>query len=382
VGGQARERADAGAAAPELSILVPTYNEAGNIPELLRRIARVMTERQIACEVLILDDRSPDGTAATAREVDVPVPVRVIEREGPRGLSPAVIEGFGLARGRYVLVMDADLQHPPEAIVDVLGAVRSGADMVIGSRYVSGGRANEFAWYRRAASRLATMLAVPLIGRQVRDPMAGFFCVKRELVEGHKLSAIGYKIGLELLVKCRPAQVIEVPIRFGARLAGDSKMDLGEQVAYLRHLRRLYGWRWPTATQGALFCTVGAMGMGVDLGLMTLLVGSGLAFAGARVISVAAAMLCNFLLNRRVTFPESMRGHCGTQFARFVGACTLGAGINWAVSSGLYTLVPAMQPLYLLCCVAGIVAGTVNNFLLSKYLAFRMKPECEAGSRT
>ncbi len=228
---------------PELSILIPTYNEAGNMPELLRRIARVATERGIRCEVLVLDDGSPDGTAQIARAVDVPIVVRVVERTGPRGLSPAVIEGIRLARGAFVLVMDADLQHPPESIGRLLDAVREGAEVAVGSRYVPGADSGEFGLYRRLNSKVATWLAVPLVGRRIRDPMAGFFCLRRDLVAGRELNPVGYKIGLEILVKCGPRRVVEIPITFGSRRAGESKMNLAEQIAYLRHLLRLYRWR-------------------------------------------------------------------------------------------------------------------------------------------
>jgi dolichol-phosphate mannosyltransferase len=360
------------ATAFELSIIIPTYNEAENLPELLRRIGRVVTEQSIPCEVLVMDDRSPDGTAQVGRQVDVPIPVRVVERTGPRGLSPAVIDGMGLARGKYVMVMDADLQHPPESLVDLLSAVRQGADFVIGSRYVAGGVSNEFGLYRKLNSRAATLLAAPLVGRKVRDPMAGFFCFRRELTAQREFSPVGYKIGLEILTKCRPKKVVEVPIRFGSRHAGRSKMNLSQQIDYLRHLRRLYGWRWPTASQAALFCAVGTAGMVVDLAIMTLFVQSGTAFPIARVISIFSAMMFNFLLNRRITFPDAVRGNCESQLAKFVGVCSLGMCVNWGVSNSLYVLIPSLRWAYQLFCVAGIAAGTVSNFLLSKYVAFRV----------
>lgn len=356
----------------DLSIIVPTYNEAGNIPELLRRISRVVTERLIPCEVLVVDDGSPDGTAEAARNVDVPVVVRVIERDGDRGLSPAVIDGISAARGEFVLVMDADLQHPPEALPDLLAAARQGADFVIGSRYAPGGRSQEFGLYRQLNSKIATWLALPLVGRQVRDPMAGLFCFRRDLVAGQALSPVGYKIGLEILVKCRPESVVEVPITFASRHAGDSKMDLAQQVEYVRHLRRLYGWRWPTASQAGLFCAVGTCGMIVDLTLMTLLVALGVVFPVARIGSILTAMVSNFLLNRRITFPDSRQGRKRSQFVRFAAVCSLGLVINWSISNSLYALLPAWRPYYQLFCVAGIMAATLSNFILSKHVAFRM----------
>ncbi|HUU82155.1 MAG TPA: glycosyltransferase family 2 protein [Phycisphaerae bacterium] len=356
----------------ELSIILPTYNEADNVGELLRRIARVVTERSVRCEVLVMDDGSPDGTADAARQVDLPIPVRVVERTGRRGLSPAVIDGIALARGTYVLVMDADLQHPPESLTDLLQAMRDGAEFAIGSRYTAGGTSGEFGLYRRLNSRIATLLAAPLVKSRVRDPMAGFFCFRRDLADRQNLNPVGYKIGLEILVKCRPGRVVEVPIDFGPRQAGDSKMNLSQQFDYLRHLRRLYGWRWPQASQLILFCAVGGCGMVVDLTLMTLLVGAGLAFPLGRVLAIAAAMVFNFFLNRWITFPEAAGARCRPQLLRFIGVCSIGLCINWIVSNTLYLLLPSLRGLYQLYCVGGIVVATASNFLLSKYVAFRV----------
>ncbi len=317
-----------------------------------------------------MDDGSPDGTAAAARDTDVPMVVRVVERTGERGLSPAVIDGIRLARGKYVLVMDADLQHPPESLVDLLQAVRDGADFVIGSRYVAGGTSGEFGVYRRLNSRIATLLATPLTGRRVRDPMAGFFCFRRGLVGDQALNPVGYKIGLEILVKCRPTKLVEVPIGFGTRNAGDSKMNLGQQLDYVRHLRRLYEWRWPGLSQCVLFFAVGGTGLVVDLVIMTLLVRGGWSFPVARLLSITAAMLWNFLLNRRITFPDAVRGHSGGQLAKFVAVCTLGLGINWTISNTLYHILPSWRTYYQFFCFAGIVLASISNFLLSQRIAF------------
>ena len=362
------------AATPELSIVIPTYNEAKNIPELLRRISRVVTEKQFRCEAVVVDDASPDGTAEAARSVDLPLVVRVVERTGDRGLSPAVIDGIRAARGTFVMVMDADLQHPPESIPDLLAALRYGADFAIGSRYVSGGEANEFGFLRVLNSKLATLFAAPLVGRRVRDPMAGFFCLRRDLVGTTPLSPIGYKIGLELLVKCAPENVVEVPIRFGARHTGESKLSFSEQINYLRHLRRLYGWRWPTLSQAALFCAVGTCGMVVDLTLMTLLMHFGVVFPLARVAAIATAMVFNFVLNRRITFPGATGSSWKPQLTKFVAVCSIGSLINWSVSYALYAWVPSLRGAYQLFCVAGILTATASNYLLSKYLVFGTAP--------
>ncbi|UCE60844.1 MAG: glycosyltransferase family 2 protein [Phycisphaerales bacterium] len=357
----------------ELSVIIPTYNESKNIPELLRRIARVVVEKDIPCEVIVVDDNSPDGTAEAAKNVEIPIVVRVIKRTGERGLSQSVVDGLRIAQGMYVLVMDADLQHPPESIPNLLAAVRTGADFVIGSRYVSGGRTNDFSFYRKLNSRVATLLTLPLVGRNALDPMAGFFCLRRDLIDTSPLNPIGYKIGLELLVKCSPQNVVEVPIRFSSRGAGESKLNLAEQLNYLRHLRRLYDWRWPNLSQIGMFCAVGTSGMIVDLTLMTLLMYVGMAFPLARIASIAVAMVSNFFLNRWMTFLRARQGDWSRQLPKFVAACSLGLVINWSISNALWILIPSLRWAYQLFCVVGIITGTASNYILSKYVVFGKK---------
>jgi len=224
--------------APELSVIVPTFNERDNIAPLAERLFTVLDP--LRTELLILDDDSPDGTVDSANALAARYPVRCIVRRGERGLATAVIQGLRAAAGELCVVMDADLSHPPEAVPSMLEAMRNPAvQMVIGSRFVSGGRiALEWPWYRRLNSRIARMLARPLTG--VADMMAGFFCVRRAELDLDCLRPIGYKIALELMVRHRWKNVVEIPITFSERAAGASKLNLTEQVRYLRHLSRLY----------------------------------------------------------------------------------------------------------------------------------------------
>lgn len=357
-------------AATQLSILLPTYCEAGTIRPLLQQLDQVIRNAKLMADIWVMDDRSPDGTAAIARATRVETTVYVITRTGARGLSEAVLEGIRLSRGECILVMDADLQHPPTAIPRLFDAVSSGADMAIGSRYVSGGEAREFSLYRRLNSGTATLLCRPLVGGGVRDPLAGLFCVKRSTLEGAALSPTGYKIGLEILVRARPIRIIELPITFGSRAAGDSKMTRREQIKYLRHLARLYAHRFPVGLQAASFCLVGGFGMVLDLSMMAVLTGVGWGFFSARAVSILAAMHFNFVLNRAITFKRQASDRVVRQYGRFMLSCTLGAAISWSVSSGLFAGLPLLRPLYPLLCVAGIIAGTATNFLLSRYWAF------------
>ncbi|HSW45097.1 MAG TPA: polyprenol monophosphomannose synthase [Phycisphaerae bacterium] len=281
----------------DLSIIVPTYREAANLRVLLPRIAAAMKSislrghpethagpasldtppapggshgdgtqsvrgvsrassrsdlRVFGCtlsyEVLIVDDRSDDDPGSAVREAGGDCPVQLIVRDGPRDLSLAVLDGLRRARGDTLLVMDADLSHPPERIPDLLASLREPpTDFVLGSRFVPGGRTEDWGGHRRLNSRVATLLCRPLAGR-IRDPMAGFFALRRETFErATKLDPIGYKIGLELICRCPCRHVVEVPIVFHNRMAGVSKLDFRQQRLYLTHLARLYrdcrpGW--------------------------------------------------------------------------------------------------------------------------------------------
>lgn len=225
---------------PELSIVVPTYREAENLPLLVPRIASALRDAGLSHEILVVDDASPDATLDVCARLADEYPVRLVVRSGERGLAGAVLFGMNQARGEILVVMDADLSHPPEKIPELAAAVRDGADFVLGSRYVPGGGTDD-AWgvWRWINSKAATLLARPITA--VRDPMAGFFAMKRSrFLAADRLDPIGYKIGLELLVKCDCRDVREVPIHFRAREHGESKLDLKEQVNYLRHLARLY----------------------------------------------------------------------------------------------------------------------------------------------
>lgn len=220
---------------------MPTYREAGNLRVLLPRIAAALKPLGCAYEVLVLDDASDDNPQDAVCEAAGVCPVELIVRTGPRDLSLAVLDGLRRARGRLLLVMDADLSHPPERIPDLLAALeREPTDFALGSRWVPGGRTEDWGGSRRLNSYVATLLCRPLIGN-VRDPMAGFFALRRETFErADLLDPIGYKIGLELICRCRCRHVVEVPITFQNRKMGVSKLNFEQQARYLLHLSRLY----------------------------------------------------------------------------------------------------------------------------------------------
>jgi dolichol-phosphate mannosyltransferase len=224
----------------ELTVLLPTYNERASLELLAVRLESAC--RAWSSEILVVDDHSPDGTSDWVRGKSAGGLWRVLERPGRAGLASAVIDGFAVSTGAVVVVMDADGSHPPERLAALVEPIRAGsAEMTLGSRHVAGGSDAGLRGVRRLISAGATLLARPLA--HVSDPMSGFFALDRRILARAPLAPIGYKIGLELLVKCRPKPVLEIPFDFAPRLAGESKLGGGEMVRYLRHLGRLYRWR-------------------------------------------------------------------------------------------------------------------------------------------
>lgn len=266
-------------ALPALSIIVPTLNEAENLPLLVPRIvAAVGAIESIpagGCEIIVVDDDSRDRTATVCAELAKTYPLRLITRHHPvAGLSGAVLEGFAAARGEVLLVMDADLQHPPESIGALIAPLIEGrSDFVLGSRHVAGGTtAGRWGWARRLNSAVATWLARPFAGR-MSDPMSGFFALRHDTLEQAKrLTPLGYKIGLELMCKCRIQHPVEVPIAFGLRARGESKLSLKEQFRYLEHLSRLYDFSFPRASPIVKFLIVLGASWFVGLGAFLLLI--------------------------------------------------------------------------------------------------------------
>ncbi len=232
------------------SIIVPTYHEAPNIEPLVTRLFAATAQAGIEVELIIVDDNSQDGTEEIVERLRKQYPVRLVVRRGERGLSGAVLAGFREARCDKFVVLDADLQHPPEMVPQVLARLDQGdCDFVIGTRYAGAGSvAGDWPVVRRLGSAVATLLARPLA--RLSDPMSGFFALHRRTWEqAAPLDPIGYKIALELFVKGRCRRPAEVPITFATRTAGESKASFAEGRRYLRHLARLYRFRFLAARQ-------------------------------------------------------------------------------------------------------------------------------------
>jgi hypothetical protein len=225
---------------PAVTVIVPTLNEAGNIQPLIQRLAAAFAGRD-DWEVLFVDDDSSDGTGTEIRRAETRHPVRLIVREGEKGLASAVLRGIDSTDAPVVVVMDADLSHPPEVAPKLADAVAAGAEVAIGSRYVPGGGTEGWSKVRLFLSRGAALLTRGLTS--ARDPGAGFFAIRRPLIAGSNLKVEGFKILLEILAKLRPSTIVEVPIQFAPRHAGKSKVAASTAIAYLKQLFRLYAAR-------------------------------------------------------------------------------------------------------------------------------------------
>ena len=356
----------------KLSVVIPTFREVRNLEAVARSIETALRDHRWAYEVIFVDDNSQDGSDALAATLADKLPVRMIVRHGEKGLSTAVLRGISEARGEFVVVMDADLSHPAERIPDMLALLEHNKkDFVVGSRYVAGGSLDpSWTWFRLLNSKVATWLALPLA--RIHDPMSGFFALRRaDMPEAHLLSPIGYKIGLELLVKGGFKKPGEVPIHFADRVHGESKLTWKEQVRYLRHLRRLYQFRFPFLAEFMQFGIVGGSGFAIDvllyLGLQTL---TGMGHFAARAFSFWGAASWNWAWNRVLTFSNRQKTAMLVQWPSFLLTSLLGFAINVGSYYVLTHYVPYFETHRILALVLGVLLGFGLNFLTARLLVF------------
>lgn len=305
-----------------VTIVVPTFNESGNVRRLLRLITDAVPAR-LPCEVVFVDD-STDDTPDVIRAAapDCPFPVTVLHREEPvGGLGGAVVEGMKAAGSDWIVVMDGDCQHPPSLVPELVATgERTGAGLVVASRYVKGGsRAGLAGSYRIAVSRAATWLTKALFPRRlhgISDPMSGFFAIRRSEVTAEVLAPLGYKILLELAVRSRPQTVTEVPFVFEERFAGESKSTAQEGMRFLRHLAGLR-----TASPLArmvVFGLIGLSGFLPNLAALWAFTEAGLHYLPAEIAANQFGVAWNFLLLERLLFRDRRRHrHWADRTVRF-----------------------------------------------------------------
>ena len=362
---------------PELSLVVPTYNERENITLLLERIHKSLSDYNY--ELIVVDDNSPDGTSELARSLASKYPLKVIVRTNERGLASAVVVGFKQARGDILGVIDADLQHPPEFIPALIKAVRDGADVAIASRYIQGGGIEGWTFKRKIISRGAKIPANILLtsARKIKDPLSGFFLFRKRVIDGAVLSPTGYKILLEVLVRGKANRVVEVPYTFKERERGKSNLTAKEQINYLSHLSRL-AWEEGGVRRFIKFCIVGASGFGVNVGLLALFVEiAGMNKVWAQIPSYQISILTNFAFNEFWTFSDRRTPGLRSFLMRAI-KFNLVSQVGWGINLGVYYLALNVAGIYYIVSqIIAIAVATMWNFLSNVIWTWRTKPNKE-----
>lgn len=357
------------AAALELAVIIPTFNEAGNIGELLRRLGVCL--QGIRWEAVVVDDDSPDGTADLVRDLSLTDPrVRCIRRVGRRGLASACVEGMMASAAPVFAVIDADLQHDEALLPRMFQALhQQQADLVVGTRYMAGGGVAEWDGTRQRISRFSTWLSNKVLKVQLSDPMSGFFMLRREALEGsiYGLSNIGFKILVDLVVSSSvPLKVVELPYEFRNRVAGESKLDSRVAWEYLMLLADKTIGRW-VPVRLVSFSLIGGSGVLVHMAMLALGRSSlvGLSFTAASTLAVLTAMVSNFFLNNALTYrDQQLRGwRVGVGLLQFMAACSVGAAANVGVARYLFTA----EQGWVLSALAGILVGTLWNYAATAY---------------
>ena len=358
-------------AALELTVVVPTLNEAGNVEALLEKLGVALAG--IEWEAIFVDDGSTDGTPELlTRIAQSDRRVRLIRRIGRRGLSSAVVEGALASTAPAIAVIDADLQHDERILPDLYRAIGTqGHELAIGTRYAGDGSTGEWDDKRLKISRFATALASPIMKTRLSDPMSGFFAVRRDvlLAAAPKLSSVGYKILLDLVASSpHPLKVAEVGYKFGTRRSGESKLDEMVALEYVELLLdKTIGRLVPVKL--VQFGAIGMLGVGVHLALLSLALNAlGAAFATAQATAVLGAMTFNFALNNRFTYRDrQLKGLAWFGgLLSFYLVCSLGAIGNVGIGSLVYEQYHG----WWMAGIAGAIVGSVWNYVASSWLTW------------
>jgi len=359
---------------PTISLIIPTYNERENLPILVRRIHESLSN-YYSYEIIVVDDDSPDETWKVAEELSKHYPIRVIRREGKLGLSSAVIEGFKHAHGELLGVMDADLQHPPEILPNLIEEIKNGKDIAVASRYVKGGKIENWGLKRKTVSkgaRLLTKILVPQ-ARGIKDPLSGYFILRREVIEKVELNPVGYKILLEILVKGNYKEVAEIPFTFGTRETGKSKLTVGEYTNFLRHLYRL------SETVGEVvklirYTVISVLSLFVNILFFLVLTNYlSLHYLYSSILSLEAMILFSFALSEIWVFKSKKVHKPASPLLRAIkynifclGGLLINIGILW-----LFTNV--FNVYYLISNFFGATGAVIWNYAINIWLTWKTR---------
>ncbi len=360
--------------APELTIVVPTFNERTNVPLLLARLQRTLDG--IDWEVIFVDDDSPDGTAAAVRALgESDARVRCIRRVGRRGLAGACLEGMLASQARFVAVMDADLQHDETLLTAMLARLRPGdVDLAAASRYVGTGSAAGLAGRRASYSRWSTVLARRLLRVELSDPMSGFFMLRRTAVEelAPALSSHGFKILLDIVASARGAlRIAELPYVFRERQHGESKLDARTVLDFFALLLGKLSHD-TVSFRFLMYCLVGLTGVIIHMSALTVAVDlAGVTFAPAQAAATLTAIVWNFVLNNAVTYRDQRLAGWPwlIGLARFTVICTVGAISNVGVATWVY----GYDRRWWIAGLAGALMGAAWNYIVSAAFVWRAR---------
>lgn len=362
-----------------LSLIIPTYNERQNIIPLIRRVTIALEKVTDDFEIIVVDDDSPDGTWQVGEKLAEENPhLKVIRRQGEKGLATAVVTGWNAAGGEILGVMDGDLQHPPETLPDLLDSIlNTHADIAVASRHVEGGGISDWSLIRRAiswgAAALSTLM-IPGILWSVRDPMSGYFFIRRSVIESVRLKPEGYKILLEVLGRGKYQTVIEIPYIFEERKEGGSKLGPKQYLEFLFHIARL------ARDSGHIgrfirYCTVGISGVLVNEEVLKFITEvGGLYYIYSSLLAVEAAVITNFILNEFWTFSDRSSQRPGVldrvrRFIKFNLICAGGGGLNVVV---LWALTELAGLHYLISNLVGIGISTLWNYGLNSNITWEV----------
>ncbi|EKU96473.1 putative membrane protein [Leptolyngbya sp. PCC 7375] len=374
---------------PLLSLVIPTYNESSNVRAIINQLTTLLDHKIPGdYELIVVDDDSPDGTWEVAYTLSKAYPqLRVMRRQQERGLSSAVIRGWQVARGEILGVIDGDLQHPPEVLLDMLSSVRGGADLAVASRHVDGGGVSDWSVVRRFLSRgaqLLGLLILPNVVGRVTDPMSGYFMVQRHAIQNHSLHPKGYKILLDVIGRGQVKTIAEVGYVFQERTAGESKVTWRQYVDYLHHLVRLRSrgrvarlrQKFPLK-RFLRFGIVGLSGVFVDMAVLYLLHTTlGLNLTRSKILAAEVAIINNFIWNDAWTFSDVVQKQQGwgarlRRFLKFNLVCLSGLVLNVLVLNFIYNIVFGQRYAYLANLIA-IALITLWNFWLNLKLSWRV----------
>ena len=360
--------------APELSVIVPTFNERANIPLLVARLQRTLEGAD--WEVIFVDDNSLDGTAAAVRAIgETDLRVRCIRRIGRRGLAGACLEGMLASQARYVAVMDADLQHDETLLAGMLARLRQGdVDLAVASRYAGSGSAEGLAGRRASYSRWSTGLARRLLKVDLTDPMSGFFMLRRAAVEelAPALSSQGFKILLDIVATSRGSlRIAELPYVFRERQHGESKLDARIVLDFLALvLAKLTGDT--VSFRFLMFCFVGLTGVFIHMAALAVALDlGGLGFGAAQAAATVLAIAWNFVLNNALTYRDQRLAGWPfiTGLLRFQIICAVGALSNVGVASWIYDY----DQDWWIAGLGGALMGAVWNYVVSAAFVWRSR---------